>query len=270
MYYETQTTAALIIGAVLSFVIPIGAIIFYKLRNRSTWLPAALVGAGTFIVFAMILEQLIHAVMLPVVRQNVFLYIVYGALAAGIFEETGRFIAYKTIMKNNESTKNAIMMGLGHGGIEVILILGLTMVSLAGSAIMVNSQGLESVVALLAAENPDAVEPTRAQLEALTAYGFTNMTMSIYERLLAMTLHVCLSVVVFFAAARPGKVHFFPIAIAIHALFDTPAAMYQAGVITSLPVVYAIMTVLTACLAGFTVMLAKKYPDYPEQLKPSL
>lgn len=264
MYYSTQTTAALIIGTVLSFVIPIGAVIVYKLKNRSAWFPSALVGVGTFILFAMILEQLVHALMFPIVKDNAVLYIVYGALAAGIFEETGRFVAYKTIMKNNFSAKNAVMMGLGHGGIEVILILGMTMISLAGSAIMVNSQGLESVVALLAAENPDAVEPTRAQLEALTTYGFTNMAMSIYERLLAMTLHVCMSVVVFFAAARPGKIHFFPIAIVIHALFDTPAAMYQAGVITSLPVVYAIMTVLTACPAGCTVMLAKKYPDYPE------
>lgn len=264
MYYTTQTTAALIIGAVLSFVIPIGAVMVYKLKNRSTWLPSALVGAGTFIVFAMMLEQLLHAVMLPIVRQSAVLYVVYGALAAGIFEETGRFAAYKTLMKNSYSTKNAVMMGLGHGGIEMILILGLTMVSLAGSAIMVNTQGFESTVGILAAENPDAVEPTRAQLESLAAYGFTNMTMSIYERILAMTLHVCLSAVVFFAASRPGKVHFFPIAIILHALFDTPVAMYQVGMITSMPLVYAILTVLTAGLAGFTVMLAKKYPDYPE------
>lgn len=263
MYYTTQTTAALIIGAVLAFVIPIGAVIAYKLRNRSAWLPSALVGAGTFIIFAMVLEQLLHAVMAPVIGGNTVLYIVYGALAAGIFEETGRFIAYKTVMKNSFSTKNAVMTGLGHGGTEMIIILGLTMISLAGSAIMVNSQGLESVVALLAAENPNAVEPTRAQLEALAAYGFTDLTMSVYERLLAMTLHICLSVVVFFAVSRPGKIHFFPIAIVLHALFDVPAAMYQTGVITSLPVVYAVLTVLTAGLAGFTVMLAKKYPDYP-------
>lgn len=262
--YSTQTIAALITGVVLSFAIPIGAVIIYKLKNRETWLPSAFIGAASFFVFAMILEQLLHFVMLPVVQSKPVLYIIYGALAAGVFEETGRFVAYKTVMRNKYSTKNAVMMGLGHGGIEVILILGCSILGLTLSAIMVNSQGLDSVLAIVEAGAPEAVEATRTQLEGLTAYGFGNVAISIYERLLAMTLHVCLSVVVFFAAARPKKVYLFPAAVLLHALFDTPAAMAQAGIIKSVPLLYGIFTAFTVCLVVFTVILAKKLPDRVE------
>lgn len=262
--FSTQTIAALVIGAALAFIIPIAAVIIFKLKNREASLISALVGAGTFILFALVLESLLHAVMLPIVQGNTVAYVIYGALAAGVFEETGRFVAYKLIMKNNYSIKNAIMMGFGHGGIEAIIALGVTLIGLAGSAIMVNSQGLESVIELYSSENAAAAEALRAQLEALISYGFGDMAISVFERLLAMTLHVSLSVVVFFAAARPKKVYLFPAAIVLHALFDTPAAMSQVGIITSAPLLYTIFTVLTAGFVVFAVMLAKKLPDQTE------
>lgn len=262
--YSTQTIAALIMGIVLSFVIPVCAVIIYKLKNREVWLPSAFIGAASFFVFAMILEQLLHLVMLPVVQNKPVLYIIYGALAAGVFEETGRFVAYKMLMRKKYSMKNAVMMGLGHGGIEAILVLGCSMLGLTISAIMVNSQGLESVLATVEAGAPEAVEATRTQLEGLTTYGFGNMALGVYERILAMTVHVCLSVIVYFAAARPKMVYFYPAAILLHALLDTSAAMYQVGIITNVMLVYGIFTAMTACLVVLTVILAKKIPDRAE------
>ena len=70
-----------------------------------------------------------------------------------------------------------------------------------------------------------------------------------------------MSVVVYKAASQRGKLWLYPLAVALHALLDTPAAMYQTGVITSIPVVYAIMTVFVAAVVFGTVRLAKKLPD---------
>lgn len=266
--YSSQTIAALITGIMLSFAIPIAAVIIYKLKNREVWLPSAFIGAAAFFVFALILEQISHAIMFSLVKSdaafyNVF-YIIYGALAAGVFEETGRFVAYKTLMRKKYSVKNAVMMGLGHGGFEAMMVLGCSMFGLTLSAIMVNSQGLEAVLAAVEAGAPQAADATRTQLEALTSYGFGNMAISVFERLLAMTGHVCFSVVVFFAAARPKKVYLFPAAILLHALFDVPAAMSQVGIITSVPLLYTVYTVFTVCLVVFTVILAKKLPGRAE------
>ena len=47
------------------------------------------------------------------------------ALTAGIFEEVGRYIGYRWFMRREEKTWNkAVMYGLGHGGLESILLVG--------------------------------------------------------------------------------------------------------------------------------------------------
>ena len=41
-------------------------------------------------------------------------------VAAGVFEETGRLLAMKFCMKKDLDKKNAIMYGIGHGGIRFL------------------------------------------------------------------------------------------------------------------------------------------------------
>ena len=101
------TTLAIAIGLPVivmnnfSFIV-IRMIVFMK-KLHGKFLPV-LIGAGTFIVFALLLEQLLHTVVQLVFKerltQNVFAYAVYGGLAAALFEETGRFLAMKYLMKH--------------------------------------------------------------------------------------------------------------------------------------------------------------------------
>lgn len=261
--FSTQNMAALAIGMILAFVIPIAAVIIYKIRNRDTWLPSVLAGAGTFIVFAMILEQILHTIMLPIVQRNVVAFVIYGAFAAGIFEETGRFVAYKLVMKNHYSTNNAIMMGLGHGGFETIYLLGTTYLMSLALAALVNSQGLGSVLDLLSAGDANAAEAARTQLEAISQVNFATLAAGLYERLVAMVFHICMSVIVYHAASKPGKIWLYPAAVLLHAALDVPAAMYQAGVLTNVPMVYGIMTVFTALTIALTVFITKKLSRGP-------
>ena len=65
MNISGSTIAALVVGGLLAIIIPIAAIIVYKRRRKDAWLISALIGAGTFLVFALILEQILHTVMLP-------------------------------------------------------------------------------------------------------------------------------------------------------------------------------------------------------------
>lgn len=259
MEFSSGTLAALIVGGVLSILIPLAALIVLKLKRRSTSLIAALIGIGTFIVFALILEQLLHTVMLPLVSGNVLSYALYGALAAGIFEETGRFIANKTLMRNNYSTENAIMMGIGHGGCEAVIVLGVNLFTFAACGFMVNDQGLNAVVETLSAGDPEAAKTITAQLEQVAAYNFGTMALGIYERIVAMVLHVSLSVVVY-KAVSAGKTALFPLAILLHAAMDFPVALYQTGTV-SLVFMYIYITIFTAATAAFAVHIAKKYPD---------
>ncbi|MCH5204319.1 MAG: YhfC family intramembrane metalloprotease [Oscillospiraceae bacterium] len=263
MTFSTETIISLGVCGLLTIVIPIVAIIIYKIKNKETWFPSALIGAATFLVFSLILESLLHLVMLPIIGDNTVFYVIYGALAAGVFEETGRFVAYKLLMKKHYTTKNSILMGLGHGGFEAAAIVGVTMISYLAMGLMINSMGLDEVLRQTSSSDPATAELVAAQLETIAGFGFINAVLNIFERLIAMAVHVCFSVWVYKAVTVKGKLWLYPAAIATHAIIDVPAAMYQKGVIGILPV-YIAMTVLTAVVVFITIKMVKKSPDKAE------
>lgn len=227
--YSGQTIAALGICTLFGIGIPIGAVISFKRKFRESWLPAAFIGAGTFLVFAMILEQILHSVMIPLVNNNLAVRCIYGALAAGIFEETGRFAANKALMRKHYSDKNAVLMGLGHGGCEALIILGITMLSYFILALFTNAVGKTAAIQALTGGNAALEDTVSVQLASITKYGFANMAVSVYERVFTMAFHVCMSVWVMRAAAQKGKVWLFPAAVVTHAAVDMFAMLYQIG-----------------------------------------
>ncbi|TMC55228.1 MAG: YhfC family intramembrane metalloprotease, partial [Chloroflexi bacterium] len=60
----------------------------------------------------------------------VFNAIVLG-LAAGIFEEVARWVAYRYFLKTTRTWREALMFGTGHGGMEAILLGVVVLVTFA-------------------------------------------------------------------------------------------------------------------------------------------
>lgn len=94
-------------GMVISLLLSVGLPIFLGIfiyKKTKPWVPAFFIGCGIFVGFAMILEQICHAIVLTVtgsvIRDNIWLYAIYGGLAAALFEECGRWIAMKFCLKN--------------------------------------------------------------------------------------------------------------------------------------------------------------------------
>ena len=245
MTISASVIAALIASGLLCIIIPLAALIIYKKKNRKIKAMNAFWGGLAFFVFAMVLERLLHMVMLPVVQNNIWLYGLYGAFAAGIFEETARFVVFKTIMKKDTDPRNSIMYGIGHGGMESVLVGGLSLIMLAVVGIMVNSVGVEETLKLTGATDEATIAVATAQIEALTKQSVGMCFVSVLERCLAMVLHTALSVWVFRAAREKGKIWLYPAAILMHAAGDFPAALFQRGML-SIWTVYVIVVVLVA------------------------
>ena len=104
MEMETVSVASMIgmgVSMLLSMGIPVGLLIYGKVKKDAKF-SSFFIGAGTFFVFAMVLEQILHMVVLggvPDIQNNIWMYGLYGAAAAAVFEETGRFVAMKFLMK---------------------------------------------------------------------------------------------------------------------------------------------------------------------------
>lgn len=91
---------------------------------------------------------------------------------------------------------------------------------------VVNGGLLEQSLTGMSAAQLQAVE---LQVSALAGYGPAGMLVDVFERMVAITLHISLSVIVF-RAVESKKGSYLVLAIMLHALFDVPAALYQCGV----------------------------------------
>lgn len=233
--FSSAAISSFLTAGILATILPIAAIVIFKLKNKEVKLRYVFVGAVTFVVFALILEQILHLVMLPtVMKSSTLVYVLYGTLCAGVFEETGRFVAYKLFCKKENDPRASLMYGLGHGGVEAVILVGITFLSYAITAVTINMLGTDAVFATVPADQRETVE---AQLDTLVQFNMSGALLNVVERILAIILHVSLSVVVFASIKMKGKLWFYPAAVVLHAIFDVPAALYQRGVITSLPLI---------------------------------
>ena len=234
------TIIVLIAIALMTLLLPLGVMLFLS-RRGGTW-TAFLTGAGTFVLFALVLEPILHNLVLrsaagAVIQGNVLLYGLYGGLAAGLFEETGRFLAFRFVLKNHPARTDALSYGIGHGGIEAFLLVGLTMLNNLALGLAYGSG------AALPAEAAAAAETLIATPAAMFLW-------SGLERLSAMALHLALSVLVY-AAVRTKKWWLFPAAIGIHAAVDFAAVVSNARLpIAATEAVVLLLTALAALWAA--------------------
>jgi len=248
--------AAMAVSAVLSIGAPI--VLFFVVRRRygKGVLPVLVGGAG-FLLFAMILEQILHMVVLrpgadgsTTLGQHPTLYMLYGGLAAGVFEESARFVSFHILKKRCEGFGTALKHGIGHGGIEAVFLGGVSLISGIVLASMFNTMGVEGISALGA--------PVLDQMQAIAATSPAMLLISGAERLMALGIQISLSVVVYYAVYKPRKLLLFPLAVLLHALVDCPAALYQAGKITNVWAVEGIVLGSMAALVSIAVLIHKR------------
>lgn len=199
---ELQTISAVsIAGMILTLVISIGVPITLLVlihKKKGAGISCFFLGASVFFVAAVLLEQMLHMVVLTVtgdlITGNIWLYGLYGGLAAALFEETGRFAAMKFFMKKKLNTANALMYGAGHGGFEAILIVGLTYLNNVMTSIMINMGGLEAGLNMLDEETKNV---TLESLSALWTTPANLFYLAGIERIFAITIQIALSVLMY-------------------------------------------------------------------------
>jgi uncharacterized membrane protein YhfC len=207
--------------AALSLLVPIGAVVYLRRRQHISGRPL-LVGVGVFVVFALLLEGSLNYYVLNINAATeawlrpVFAYAAYGAFAAGVFEELGRYLGFTVLLRRNRELRDGLAYGTGHGGIEAILLGAVSSI-----------QALIVVLTLHSGRTP--IMPAAA-LELLTKQFAAASRLMFYvgglERLFAFAIQIGLSLLVLLAV-RKGRVGFLLLAIGLHAVVDVPAALYQ-------------------------------------------
>ena len=255
----TSSLVMIVINLILGFAIPI-YLAWWIVKKHNARLSTVLIGAATFIVFALVLESIVHQIVLKgphgaAIQNNTLYLAIYGGLMAGLFEETGRFLSMKYLLKKEPTTvKPALAYGIGHGGVEMILLFGFTMISSLVMAAMVNAGQTDTLLGQVPAEAQGQIQATISQL---TDSGVGDWLMGLWERISALILHLSLSILVWAAVRKGGKwLWLFPAAILLHALVDGLAVILSKS--ATMLATEAIIFAMAIAVAGLAYMVARR------------
>lgn len=222
MAVRFETFQFIIISLGLSLLTPVILTIYYKLRYKTFSFRPLLIGIAVWIVATQILEKLLHLAVLkltPISHYPILLGI-YGGLAAGIFEEIGRVYAYKRFLKNHHKRIDGISYGIGHGGIESILVGIMGSLQTLFLAIAINTNKLSSFAKGMTLPQLQAAVKT---IVVSQPYIFL---LSGLERVFALFIQIALSLIVLYSV-RTKKLRYLILAILLHATMDFPAVLVQ-------------------------------------------
>ena len=152
-------------------------------------------------------------------------------LFPGVFEETGRLVAYKTVLKNRKNRETSISYGIGHGLFEVMFVIGATFITYFVYALMINSGTFGSVLDAVLAKAPDQADTIYSTVDQIRTASFGYVAVVMYERVFAVLYHIGASVLVFYACKDKKKFWLYPLAIVIHTILDGMLGLSMAGVI---------------------------------------
>jgi len=211
------------ISIILCILIPVISGILLRRRFRVSWLLMG-VGSLTFIgsqIVHLPLNNLLTKInILPSTADTGWtiaqMAIVLG-LTAGICEELARVAGY-WMLKRARRAEDGLMLGIGHGGIEAMILVGIL-----GAGGVAQMFALRNVDLLSMNLGPDQIAQFQKMLDTFNQPGIVGL-LPLLERLIAMTLHIVISMMVLYAFQQKKRIWVLW-AILYHAAVDAVAVV---------------------------------------------
>jgi uncharacterized membrane protein YhfC len=189
------------IAAVLNFAVPVCVALFLRRRFNGRW-KWWWIGMLVFLVFqgltrvpAMLLLQSLPPVK-QALQQPAFFwgFLLVAAFTAGLFEEGGRWLAFRFMIPPPERQwKASLMLGAGHGGLEVFAVGALQLIALL-NYLLLTTMPQESL-----AGNAEQINQARQVFANLRGW---EPLLGAWERISALSIQIGLTVMVLQAFRR--------------------------------------------------------------------
>lgn len=257
--------AAMCVTLFISLILPVVALIVYAVKNRKQGVASAwfLGAAGFFLMQVVIRVPILSTLSLmpgfvSFVENHYVLYALMLGLTAALFEVVGRFACAKILSKNLTYTKG-FAAGLGHGGIEAMVLIGMTYVSNLLYVVMINSGTIEMVIAQTEAMGVD-VAPVYTLVDTLVNTPPYLYLLAGYERILAMIGHVAMTLVVFYFMSKKQTLKGIGICVLYHFVMDSMVGIIGGlatpylGSVVSQNISYIITYVFLTAMAAVAIV----------------
>ena len=245
----TLSIVFMMVAALAGIAIPVGLYLYFRKRHGADRMPFW-IGCIIFPVFALGLEQLAYLAMKHWgfwlnVQSNIFAYGAFAGMMAGLFEETGRYFGFAVLLRKKRGKDiNGLMYGAGHGGIEAVILLSVSMLINVIFSLQSNA-GIPSSLG------------TASAAQSLIAMPSWMPLVGAVERLSAVTIHISLSVLVWFAVKNKKRFWLFPLAIVLHALVDA-VAVIMSRFVSNIWLIEAAVYLLAGVCAVLAVIVYKR------------
>jgi uncharacterized membrane protein YhfC len=233
-----------VIAILIEVVFPIGLAFWAVRKLGSRW---AVVGIGAL---AFVLSQVIHVPLLvglqpllqtagftslPPTVNLVLTGLFYGFLA-GICEEPMRWLAYKVIKEKGQQPNSSVVLGIGHGGVESVVLVGVSVAATFFTMLSIRSSGMP-----MAGISMETMQQYFAMDWYLPLAGAV-------ERLSTLAIHIGMSVVVWKAVRHRSWKWLFA-AVLLHTIYDGIAVILSLSavniwIIEGMFVLFAILSLV--------------------------
>lgn len=222
---STTAIVFMIITLLLSVLVPVIFLILLLVKGGKELFLPWLFGALGFFVPQIIIRipalQILGEIsaVKDFIGEYPIIYFLILALTAALFETAGRVIVFKLLLRKNISYKTSLAAGAGHGGIESIMLVGMTYINNLIYSILINT-GLISMLI----KDPSVLNTLTG---ALTGTPNELFLMAGFERIFTIVFHICLSLLIALFVSKGRTVSGAVLVVLLHAAIDFTVVFMQ-------------------------------------------
>lgn len=216
----TLSLVLMVVTLVICLVLPLGGWFFLQTRRTPDgdrrypliWRPV-LCGALAFFISQMLLRLPLMSVVVPMLAEPVRGWLTsapVASLSAGLFEETGRLVVMVLLLQGFRRWIDGIGFGLGHGGLEAIVLIGMAQVNNLILALVINMGRWDQVASQL--------PPDSARIRETLVHTSPVLFLAAgVERIASITIHIGCSLLVLWGVYRGRRLLAWGAAVLLHA-----------------------------------------------------
>ena len=192
----TFTIVCCVITLFVTLILPVLAAVLYARKHKGVWFAWLFGAVGFFVPQLLIRLPILQALggnagFIAFAQAHPIVYGIGLAFTAGLFELAGRLAVAKGLQKKL-SYSRALAAGMGHGGIESMVLIGLTYVNNLVYILMIQNGSFDALVSQTAAAGADVSQLELIRTTLLSASGGMFLLAGL-ERVLTMIFHAAMS-----------------------------------------------------------------------------
>ena len=236
-----------------TLILPIGGSVFLCRAKKLSWRPM-LTGLTVFSVtqvfFRMPLLNLFSGTQwYAAMSDKLWLLGIVLSLSSALLENWGRWFGMRFFAKGMYGYRDGIAYGLGHGGVEAVVLMAANSINNLYLALAINNGRLDTMLA----DAPEQAELVRSVLIDTPAVQFA---MGGAERLMVMIIQVALSLIVFYGLAK-GKSRFVWLSVLMQFAFNYIIVIMQNQ---NMWMVEGYIALCAVAATVFIIFVRKRFP----------